>query len=216
MEPAGQILLPDHVGVWSGFRRTGPGQALPLLCPWPRASLLPSGLNFLESKMGEQDRAIPEWTLVASQARPPASGTHRCSLLRLVAAAIRFQSLVSSGLPGGSDKFLSPRRWQPELFLEQLVVGEFPFGSGWGRESWAGEVPCGDRAGPSSSTSPGTERPPRSPEVPGLCEHLPFNSSRDLPGAPQKPLCKVLAFALPPTVGSPSPSPATWGCSLCP
>ena len=83
--------------------------------------------------------------------------------------------LVSSGLPGGSDKFLSPRRWQPELFLEQLVVGEFPFGSGWGRESWAGEVPCRDRAGPSSSTSPGTERPPRSPEVLGPCEHLPFN-----------------------------------------
>lgn len=82
---------------------------------------------------------------------------------------------MSSGLPGGSDKFLSPQRWQPELFLEQLVVGEFPFGSGWGWESWAGEVPCGDQAGPSSSTSPGTEKPPRSPEVLGPCEHLPFN-----------------------------------------
>ena len=173
MEPAGQILLPDGVGVWSGFRRAGPGQVLPLLCPWPQARLLPSGLNFLESKMGEQDRAIPEWTLVASQARPQ---------LRVHTGALKtgghchqIPVLVSSGLPGGSDKFLSPRRWQPELFLEQLVVGEFPFGSGWGQESWAGEVPCRDRAGPSSSTSPGTERPPRSPEVLGPCEHLPFN-----------------------------------------
>lgn len=51
------------------------------------------------------------------------------------------------------------------------MVGEFPFGSSWGRESSAGEVPYGDRACPPFFTSPGTERPPRSPEAPALSAH---------------------------------------------
>ena len=79
--------------------------------------------------------------LIAFQA--PWLGVHTRPLQDCpVAAAVGFQSPVSTGLPGGCDKFHSPRRWQPELFLEQSVVGEFPFGSGWGRESWAGESPA--------------------------------------------------------------------------
>lgn len=71
--------------------------------------------------MGEQDRLVPEWTLLAFQAWTHPHSLQDC----LVATTIKFQSLVSVGLAGGCDKFHSPQRWQPELFLEQRVVGEF-------------------------------------------------------------------------------------------
>lgn len=103
-----------------------------------------------------------------------------------------------------------------ELFLGQRVVGEFPFGSDWGWESWAGEVPYRDRAGPSSFTRPGTGRPPRSPEAPAPHIHPLPRAEQPFSRASQEPLCKVLAFALPPAAGNPSLFPAAWGRHLCP
>lgn len=59
--------------------------------------------------MGEQEWATPECILIAF----PACwlGAHLIFFLDcLVAAAVRFQSLVSIELPGGRDKFHSPQR----------------------------------------------------------------------------------------------------------
>lgn len=144
--------------------------------------------------------------------------THRHSLQdRPAAAAVRFQPPVSIRLPGNYDKFHSPQRWQPELFLEQPVVGEFPFGSSWGQESSAGEVPYRDRACPPFLRRPWHREATQVPRSPGTKCSPSTPGQADLLRASQEPLCKVPAFALPPAVGNLSPSPATWGCCcLCP
>lgn len=73
-------------------------------------------------------------------------------------------------------------------------MGEFPFGSGWGRESWAGEVPYGGRASLSSFTSSSTGHPDT-----------------------QRPWHRASTFNPEPSRPSPSFSRATLqGTSLCP
>lgn len=195
--------------MWNEIRRRGPGQGLPLLGS-PGTSLA-SCLSFLLP--GEQDCTAPEQTDCTPS--PLAWGTHMHSVRDWpVAATIRSQSLVSIGLPGGCDKLQSPQRWQPELFLEQHVVGEFPLGSGWGWVSWAGEVPY--RAGLAPLPTPALA-PRGHPDLqsPGTECSPSTLSQTDLPRASsQGPLCKVPGFVLPPAVGNPSPFPSPW--RVCP
>lgn len=56
---------------------SGPDAATAMLTAL--ASLWSSSLSFLEGRMGEQDWAIPEWILMAFQARW--CGAHLCFLL---------------------------------------------------------------------------------------------------------------------------------------